>query len=73
MSVLVPPVAEAVVIDGKEFSVAGFAFGSCWPWGFKYLCADKEGRIVRVCHAPPRVVVAAQTNGERIVYRWKEE
>ena len=68
-----PPGAEAVVIDGKEFSVAGFERGSWWGLGFRYLCVDTDGRVARVCHAPPRVVVAAQTNGERIVYRWKEE
>ena len=64
-----PPIAKAVTIDGKRYRVAGMVFSQ--SRGREYQCANEDGLIVRVCHAPGHKVTAALTP-EYVEYHWEE-
>jgi len=68
------PIARAVTIDGKKYRVAGLVPPHLnQSRGLEYRCANEEGQIVTVCHAPGKKVHSARTSGRHIVYHWREE
>ena len=61
--------AVAVTIEGKRYEVAGLTRSG--SRGDEYqLRAPGSDLIIRVCHAPPRMVSQAITSGETIHYHW---
>ena len=55
--------------EGAQYKVVALSRGD-GSRGREYRCANDEGLIVTVCHAPPRKVLSAITSGRKIVYHW---
>lgn len=60
----------AVKISGKTYNVEGITRSASRGEEYQLSELDGGGTICRVCHAPPRMVKSAHTNGETIEYFW---
>ena len=60
--------AKSVTINDTNYKVQKLIYTG--GRGYEYTLV-KDGRVARVCHAPPAKCKSVITGGEKIIYHWR--